>query len=365
MEFTREFAVLNNKGMITQDLDTLVKYGYPRRRYRRRKFRIYKHTNTFAMRRKIFWELNGYSEKRCDTGTHPTHDDLQLNSEYRKYAKQGKCSKPVLGPITYCFPAVDKDPKKLFHNLQRGTREKRFYIATAKESLDHLASMMDNHKKVYYVRYGDGEFRVMNRIKDRWHKTSPQIRKELKQSILIRDSQFIKAASLGYPPEQKPFRQRLPRIKSLRNIAAKYTNEKHFYNPIVFHYLAACNPDVLMHFINKYIKPKTKMFIGCSDKTIMESLYGKIDYYIQIPESQAYYTINEWWPDVEKNAKKCEVILPSAGIASCVIQKRLWNLDIDAHCIDIGSINDAVEGKVSRGWIKRIGVERLKRNLNV
>jgi hypothetical protein len=107
------------------------------------------------------------------------------------------------------------------------------------------------------------------------------------------------------------------------------------------------------------------MFIGCSDKTIMESLYGKIDYYIQIPESQAYYTINEWWSDVEKNAKKCEVILPSAGIASCVIQKRLWNLDIDTHCIDIGSINDAVEGKVSRGWIKRIGVERLKRNLNV
>jgi glycosyltransferase involved in cell wall biosynthesis len=119
MEFPREFAILDNRGIIRQNLDMLVEYGFHRARYRRRKFRTYKHTNTFAMRRKIFWEIGGYSEKRCDKGTHPTHDDLQLHSRYRQHIKQGKCNRAVIGPMTYCFPAVAIDPKNLFHNLNR------------------------------------------------------------------------------------------------------------------------------------------------------------------------------------------------------------------------------------------------------
>lgn len=377
MEFPREFAILNNNGMIVQDIDTLVRYGYSRKQYRKRKFRIYKHTNTFAMRRKLFWEIGGYSEKRCDRGTHPTHDDLQLHSRYNKYAKQGKCSKSVIGPVTYCFPAVAADPKKLFHNLERGFKKQTFKVASIKNSIDHLASMMDKYSKVYYVRYGNGEWLIIGGNRYRRARSSRQLKTELRQSLLIEDDRFIRSTVLDLSYEsgiaKKVFKKKqfkfigksILRLQFLEKIAARYTNEREFYNAVVFHYLATHNPDILIHFIDKYIKPKVKMFIGCNNKNVMESLYGKIDHYVQIPEHKAYYSLDEWWPDIKKNAKKCEVILASAGGASAIVQKRLWELDVNAHCVDFGSINDAIEGKESRGWIKRVGTEQLKRNLNV
>ena len=39
-----------------------------------------------------------------------------------------------------------------------------------------------------------------------------------------------------------------------------------------------------------------------------------------------------------------------AGRVAC---KRIWNLDVDVHCIELGSVVDAVIDKESRGWIAR------------
>ena len=38
-----------------------------------------------------------------------------------------------------------------------------------------------------------------------------------------------------------------------------------------------------------------------------------------------------------------------------LLVKRLWELDKDIHCIELGSIVDAVIGKGSRSWIRRAG----------
>lgn len=119
MEFQREVAVLSRQGVIMQDLRTVLRYGYPMRKYKKHGFKTYKHTNTFAIRKTVFEMIGGYDEARCDKGTHPTHDDLYLHSQYRKYAKAGKCKHSVMGPIIYMFPATGKDVKKLFHNLKR------------------------------------------------------------------------------------------------------------------------------------------------------------------------------------------------------------------------------------------------------
>jgi len=42
-------------------------------------------------------------------------------------------------------------------------------------------------------------------------------------------------------------------------------------------------------------------------------------------------------------------------MAGRVLCKRLWNLDKQVHCIELGSIVDAVVGKKSRSWIVRAG----------
>jgi len=359
MVFDREYAILNNKGQIIQSIDALRKYGF-----RRNRFKTYNHTNTFCMKHKIFWDIGGYPEEDCDWGRQDHRDDTHLYNRYRRHVKAGKCKPAVQGPVTYVFPNVAEDQQKLFHKLNRYIG---FSVKTTSESIKYLSKVLDKNERVVYTRFGDSEVFVMDGKRGYKHNFSKELQNELIEAFTIQHKGYIKAASLGYPKERgmtrKAFLFSDSRVENLRNIAAKLSKERVFYNPIVFHYLSLFHPKTLIKFINKYIKPKKKMFIGGNDKKAMESLYGKIDYYIKTPREQAYYSINEWWPQVLKNIWKCEVVLPSCGHASNVICKRIWKIGANLHCLDIGSINDVLEGNVTRGWVEKMGVKTIKRNL--
>jgi len=123
------------------------------------------------------------------------------------------------------------------------------------------------------------------------------------------------------------------------------------------------DPKVMKYFINNYIKPHKKMFIGSNSKDSMTKFYGNIDFYIQISERNCYEDIDIWWPEIERNVGECKVVLPAAGVATKVIAKRLWDMGHDIYCFDIGSLNDAIEGRQSRVWIEYAGVETLRKNL--
>lgn len=235
------------------------------------------------------------------------------------------------------------------------------------ESLDRLKFMLDNYPKIFYCRFGDGEIRLMAGRSENYHKVSSGLKIELRQAMSIKHHSFMIAASVGCPFKTdiraRVFKINRGRVSTLQKFTKKVTSERHFYNPIIFHYLAAFNPQALKEFVNIYIKPKIKMFIGSNNKQSMESFYGPIDYYIYTSPKQAYYTINQWWPHVKKYVSKCQVVLPSAGAASNVIQKRIWNLKTKVHCIDIGSLNDAIQGDIKRAWIRRVGLKRIVKNL--
>jgi hypothetical protein len=98
------------------------------------------------------------------------------------------------------------------------------------------------------------------------------------------------------------------------------------------------------------------MFIGSVPLEDIQKLYGKIDYYVQLPRRNAYSTIDTWWSDIIRNIDSVEVVLPAAGMATRVITMRLWNLNKEIHCLDLGSIVDAVSPFApSRKWIKLKG----------
>ena len=119
MGFTRSFAVLSNNGDIFTDPESLFKYGMNKRRYRRRGGRVYQHTNTFVMRKKVFKEIGGYKEYLCNKGIQAHRDDSRLYSDYRKHVAKGRCQPEVTGGEVHVFPASASDPKKLFHRLNR------------------------------------------------------------------------------------------------------------------------------------------------------------------------------------------------------------------------------------------------------
>ena len=87
----------------------------------------------------------------------------------------------------------------------------------------------------------------------------------------------------------------------------------------------------------------------------MEKLFGRIDHYIQVTRQNAYASIREWWTRIVECLDKVKVVLPAAGYATRVIQKRLWNLGADVHSIDFGSVVDAVDGQITTTWTRLKG----------
>jgi hypothetical protein len=109
-------------------------------------------------------------------------------------------------------------------------------------------------------------------------------------------------------------------------------------------------------FLDRYIRPKKKLFIGSVPRDEVSKLMGDVDRYVEVPRRNSYGLIDKWWPRVLENLDDVELVLPAAGMASRVISKRLWELNKEVHCIDLGSIVDAASSfPASRKWIRLKG----------
>jgi hypothetical protein len=228
---------------------------------------------------------------------------------------------------------------------------------TTIETYEHLCSMLNKHTKVYYSRFGDGDFYIMNGRREKMHRHSPELAQELTEAFLIEDPLYLKGAMVNYPLEEgmrsglfaPPSDNSMIQYWLVNN--QKILPSTTFDSHIMFHYISVFQQDKMLHFLDTYIRPRTKMFIGSVPKEAIERLVGPIDFYVNVPERDAYYTINDWYPSILENIDKVDVCLPAAGMAGRVIQKRLWKLNKNIHSIDLGSVIDAACNVSSRTWI--------------
>ena len=126
MQFVREFAVLDEFGNFTQDLDTLVNYGFPMNRIKERGLSISPLPNNFAMRKDVFLEIGGYREDLVER-TYPQGEDRLFKKAWYNWQRAGKGWVHHERPTIYMFPNgylcgdVDYNPFGLFHTLTRKT----------------------------------------------------------------------------------------------------------------------------------------------------------------------------------------------------------------------------------------------------
>lgn len=228
------------------------------------------------------------------------------------------------------------------------------------ETFNTLLKNLENNDKLFFTRFGDGEVIAMMGEDHRNYRTSEGLVKELQQSFFINDPKYMIALSVNFPYEKymtpgvfAPYPQNdyLQKCLEENNLLVHDIYENHF----MFHYLSVFYGEKMFQFFEKFIRPRKKMFIGSTTKESAEKLYGKIDYYVEVPSRHAYDSIDMWWPQIEKNYKNVELVIPSAGAASNVISKRLWYKDANIHLLDIGSIIDAVEERKSRIWVRLLG----------
>jgi len=227
------------------------------------------------------------------------------------------------------------------------------------ETYHTLGDLLDNYKKVYYSRFGDGDiFIIMGRSQAN-HEYSEILAEELRQSLSIEHPQFLRGLLVNSPHERGTTKGLFEQYYYNDEMQDFIIENFNFSLPAVFessvfpNYYSVFKPVEMNRFLDKYIRPQKKMFIGSVPEPEIRKLLGDIQYYVQIPRKNAYATMDTWWPEILKNLDSVDLVLPAAGMATRVISKRLWNLDKEVHCIDLGSIVDAVSSfTASRKWIK-------------
>jgi len=230
------------------------------------------------------------------------------------------------------------------------------------ETYQTLCRLLESEKKVYYSRFGDGDLFIMMGRNQANHDYSEGLAAELRESIQIENPNFLKGLPVNFPREKWMTKGLFERFYFNDELAEFVIKNIPVSLPVTFesswfpNYYSVFKPEDLSQFLDRFVRPGKKMFIGSVPIEDIQKLYGKIDYYIQVPRRNAYSEIDKWWPEILKNIDSVEVVLPSAGMATRVITKRLWKLNKEVHCLDFGSVIDAVSSFApSRKWIKLKG----------
>src|SRR5688572_19969281 len=234
------------------------------------------------------------------------------------------------------------------------------------QSLRDVRHVFQTNKRAFYSRFGDADiFMIMGRDAAN-HKVTPELSREMTEAFQIDHPLYLRGLAVNHPREKGMVRGLFAVFRSNQEMTKFIENEigspekAIFENPVFLHYLGVFRPKEVNDFLTELIRPKKKMFIGCIPKDKVEKLIGPIQYYVETPARNAYATIDQWWPEVLKHIHDVEMIVPAAGQATRVINKRLWHMNIEIQTFDIGSLVDVADSRQTRKWIRLAG-HRIER----
>jgi glycosyltransferase involved in cell wall biosynthesis len=124
LRFTRELGVLDEHGDFTQDADVLLSYGVLPERIAGGRRRIRPHSNSWAIKRDLFWQIGGMPAKKR---RYPNREEVPVKQRLKKLAAAGEITicDTDSRPTIFMFPVGrycgddDFNPFGLFHSLSR------------------------------------------------------------------------------------------------------------------------------------------------------------------------------------------------------------------------------------------------------
>lgn len=231
----------------------------------------------------------------------------------------------------------------------------------SRETLQAIKDIIDNEVGGY-LRFGDSEIEIMaDWQKARTHfRRSKEMQDDFREIFSIKDKNWLISVipfSQEYGMKGTTFGGgQDDRMKELLySVLGEKLNTQTFYNPIALHYLSLFDPDLLIDFIKNYIHSKKTIIIGGGHLKSADKFF-KNEFYLQTQDedkAEIYFQLDELYPKIkdiiEKN--KIKIVLLGCGIASGIIQKKLWEDKVKTVTLDIGSLFDIMLRIQSRGWI--------------
>lgn len=225
------------------------------------------------------------------------------------------------------------------------------------ETYNTLCDKLRNNDRVFYSRFGDGDIYIMDGRAEAMHSWSENLQKELKEAIKIEDENYLRGVAVNYVKEEGMYSNVFEPHGTNTYLSNFLSNELGFEEDYTFesaimpHYMSVFKQNEMVDFLNEFIRPKKKLFIGSISKEDAAKLLGHIDYYVNVPHRDAYTSMESWYDEAMQVIDDVELVIPTAGMATRVFNKRLWNKGTKVHSIDIGSVIDAVGNSNTRAWI--------------
>lgn len=214
-----------------------------------------------------------------------------------------------------------------------------------------LFAKIKSNNPFTYVRFGDGDLLIMsdpNFNKESFHKQSPILRKELIESFLIRDSNYLIGNVGGVGNFNYDDR--------LKSISQTLINDDYTYLSAISIHRLYMDHHIKPNFLDlcKLFNDKEVLFIGGQslNKPIIKTAFN-IKTFISLPDSNAYYSLGDKMKEIKNQCSIHSTLICAIGLATRVLAKRLFMDGIkNIQFIDIGSVVDALIQSPTRSWIK-------------
>jgi len=226
-------------------------------------------------------------------------------------------------------------------------------ILSAIETFNTIKSKMDAGKKFSYVRFGDQEIRLMGGMKGKPtnHNDSPELASAIIEAYQEMDENFLIASACKIRDGEFGYSKRT--VDILQPIINQYMGKTLHYSPLMPFYMALQETSQFKEFIRNYIRPNKVLFVGGS-RLNRQSLidFLKIDLFIETPDQNAFYYMDDFYPHVINHAPDYDIIIPCLGNCKAPFQHKLWKDGFTSLDI-IGSLaNGIVEDYQARKYIK-------------
>lgn len=237
------------------------------------------------------------------------------------------------------------------------------------ETIEKILNIIKNKERGAYLRFGDGDFNIMNGKNEQYNKFDKNLSKELIESLLIDNENYMIGLPLicdkygllekGMFPGNHEWPEKNADVFYNNACNARGKPIINIYTYIAFNYLITTLQDssyIYIKNLRDLCKTNNVLFIGNKNinKNILNLLFENYTH-IYCPDVNSYSCVN----DIEKNiinsidSNKYNIIIICSGITTRAIIKRLWVKNINnIFMLDLGSVIDALSGIDSRAYIK-------------